>query len=754
MSVLGFIRHRAIAGIRDEGGVLPATRKALSLLIGGGLRNLILGEAYVPGVTYGEWVQRFDTIDESGHARILEMIEGIEEPPGFSVLLPVFNTPKAMLQEAIDSVINQIYPHWELCIADDASSEPSVRELLERAAKHPRVRIKYRELNGHISAASNSALELATEDWVIALDHDDVLAPDALYACAREIADNPTLRMIYSDEDKLDGRGHRVRPYFKPDFNRELLRGNNYICHLACYRRDEIRELGGYREGFEGAQDHDLALRYSERLSGGEICHIPKILYHWREHSGSTAVGVGVKDYALKAGARAVEEHLERVNLTASVKANSRGYYEVRYRIPVEPPSVTILIPTRDSLGFLKTCVESIKSLTDYPNYTILIVDNGSTCPETLAWLRDESASGTISVRRDSRPFNYAALNNLGVEAADSKYVLLLNNDTEVISRHWLSEMVSTAAQADVGAVGAKLLYKDESIQHCGVIVGIGGSAGHAFKGHPKRGLGYYFRAAIRSEFSAVTGACLLVRRDLYRSAGGLDERCFKVAFNDIDFCLRLHSQGFRNIVCPDALLFHYESKSRGYEDTPQKAARFAAERACLRQRWLPYIEEDPAYNPHLTRDDEHFSHERRFAPGRPDENLHHAGDDDFDGLASLRLGLSPALILLLKRLCAPPDRSVGMVLVGVRAKFIADELLRLRPSIRLGVIDARSVATNSSDEEGSSHSARKIIDIPYPVDLVIKLDDALALPPHIARQIDVVQRSGAIVHTEMEYCS
>jgi GT2 family glycosyltransferase len=753
MSALGFIRHRAIAGIRDEGGLLPAMRKALSLLFAGGLRNLFLGEAYVPGVSYQEWVDRFDTIDDSQRRQILSAIAQMETPPLISVLLPSYNTPLPMLRAAVESVLQQLYPHWELCIADDASTDPELRSYLERLPDDARIKTKFREQNGHISAATNSALELATGDWIVTLDHDDALACDALFACASAIVSDARIRMIYSDEDKLNGKGRRVRPYFKPGFNRELLRGNNYICHLACYRRLEVLEIGGFRQGFEGAQDHDLALRYTERLDRDEICHLPKVLYHWREHSGSTALGMGVKGYALSAGVKALEEHLSRSGLSARVTANTRGYYEVRYALPADPPSVTIIIPTRDSLELLSQCVDSIRTRTDYPSYKILVIDNGSTCPDTLAWLSGQSAADDLTVLRDDGPFNYAALNNRGVEEAASEYVLLLNNDTEVISSGWLADMVATAHQPGVGAVGAKLLYDDGSVQHCGVIVGIGGSAGHAFKGHSRAGLGYYFRAAVRSEFSAVTGACLLVSRELYRSSGGLDAQRLKIAFNDIDFCLRLHSSGLRNVVCPDALLYHYESKSRGYEDTPEKAARFAAERACLRQRWPEFVQDDPAYNPNLTRDDEHFSHERRFVPGKPDGRPESAGDDDFDRLAHLGKGVSPALILLLKRICSPPERSVGIVVVGEQAPQFARLLRSLRPVARIVAvtncpenIEAKAAVDRPWCELGHEGSE------PYPVDLVIQLDGEASLPPEADSMLSAFRACGAIVHLEKQY--
>ena len=374
---------------------------------------------------------------------------------------------------------------------------------------------------------------------------------------------------------------------------------------MSAYRRDELVALGGFRTGFEGAQDHDLALRYCERLDRYEIVRIPKILYHWREHSGSTVVGMGVKSYALQAGQRAVEEHLARVGIEAAVAANTRGYFEVRYALPEPEPSVAIIIPTRNQLPLLKACVESIREHTTYKNYQIWVVDNDSDCPDTLFWLAQQRMSGGLEVVKDDGAFS--RLNNYAVSKVDTDFVLLLNNDIEVVSGGWLSDMVATACQPDVGAVGARLLYPDGTVQHSGVVLGIGGSAGHAFKGMKKDNPGYWFRGVLRSEFTAVTGACLLVAREYYLAVGGLDEVSFSVAFNDVDFCLRLAERGYRNVLCAYAELIHHES-SPGLRDTPEKLARFFIERTRLRQRWLQWINDDPAYNPNLNCDTEFFA--------------------------------------------------------------------------------------------------------------------------------------------------
>ena len=677
MSKFHFITHRIRAGIRDEGGLIPAAAKAIGLLVDGGVSGLLLGDAYVPGRSYADWVSLEDSLDDDDRERARHELSEAEHLPKISILLPTYETDLAQLRAAVNSVERQIYPNWELCIADDASKSPDLSAYLSSLKGHARVKVTVREENGHISACSNTALSMATGSWVVLLDHDDQLSEDALLEIYRVVSVNPRVRMIYSDEDKLDRKGRRCRPYFKPQFNLELLRGNNYICHLACYRREELLELGGFRLGFEGAQDHDLALRYCERLTREEVHRIPKVLYHWREHAGSTSTGVGVKSYALDSGVRAVESHLERVGVAGRVQPSSRGYYTVVYEIPTPPPKVTIIIPTRNQLGLLRTCIESIRARTTYTNYELLVVDNGSDCPETLAWLAEEKAAGALAVLRDAGPFNFARLNNSAVKAVTSEFVLLLNNDVEVLSEDWLDGLVATASQDDVGAVGAKLLYEDGAIQHVGVIGGIGGSAGHAFKGARGDSLGYYFRAAIRSEFSAVTGACLLVRRDKYLAVGGLDEAAFGVAFNDVDLCWKLHAAGYRNIVCPDAQLIHYESKSRGYEDNPDKQRRFAVERARLRWRWQSIIDDDPAYNPNLSRDDEFFTHERRFSMRTQTNFVRAVSPDDFDGLM---LNLSPEdapLVQLLKLLDQRP--LIYVALCG--CKDLAVQLASVRPT-------------------------------------------------------------------------
>lgn len=686
MTKFAYIKHRVVAGIRDEGGILPAFAKSLRLVASGGFNKLLLGDSYhLTPMEYREWVVDKDTLSAEQLTLRQAELDIFAIQPKFSIIIPCYETPVEFLTKAVESVRAQIYPNWEICIADDASQDRRLHAYLAELEDDPRIKVSLRLENGHISRCSNTALATAEGDWAVLLDHDDELSMDALFEIARVINETPDVRMIYSDEDKLDTRGRRARPYFKPEFNLELLRQNNYICHVSAYRRSELLELGGFRAGFEGAQDHDLALRYSERLRRCEIVRIPKILYHWREHPGSTAVGMGVKSYALEAGQRAVEEHLARAGLDATVVANTRGYFEVEYRLPEPQPSVAIIIPTRNQLSFLKTCIETIRRHTTYGNYRIWVVDNESDCPDTLSWLEQERLSGRLELLQGEGAFNFSRLNNYAVNQVDSDFVLLLNNDIEVVSGDWLSDMVATACQSDVGAVGAKLLYPDGTVQHSGVVLGIGGSAGHAFKGMKKDNPGYWFRGALRSEFTAVTGACLLVARERYLAVGGLDEVSFAVAFNDVDFCLRLAEMGYRNVLCAYAELIHHESKSRGYEDTPEKLERFNAERTRLRQRWLNWIGNDPAYNPNLNCDTEFFDHDWRHSERTRAGKTTFSSQDDLDGLSQLCKPVGPDLIPLLKRVLSGPSSSLrAVIFVGDDFNEVAAWLVQFTESVEV----------------------------------------------------------------------
>jgi len=559
---------------------------------------------------YLAWVKKYDTLPNKVVKKMEALIKEWSQPPLISIILPTYNTPEKYLKEAIDSVLAQIYPHWELCIADDASSAPYMRKVLEQyAAKDPRIKVVFRAQNGHISAASNSALELAQGALVTFLDHDDRLSRHALFWVVKDYMDFPHTRLWYSDEDKITETGERYDPYFKCDWNPDLFLSHNLVTHLAVYPTELVRELGGLREGYEGAQDYDLVLRVLEKVSSAQIRHIPRILYHWRAIEGSTARSADQKPYALQAAQKAIGESLTRQGKTVTVTESQEvsGMVQVKYHLPADPPLVSLIIPTRNGKALLHTCIESIVEKTDYPNYEILIVDNESDAPDTLAYFDELEQRNVARIVPYPHPFNYADMNNQAVTQAKGDIIGLLNNDLEVINRGWLSEMVSHALRPEIGAVGARLWYPDHTLQHGGVVLGIGGVAGHSHKGWPKGDVGYFGRAAVIQNFSAVTGACLLVRKALFEQVNGLDAEHLKIAFNDVDFCLRLQELGYRNLWTPNAELFHHESASRGYEDTPQKAVRFERERQYMKQRWTGFLLLDPAYSPNLTLETQDF---------------------------------------------------------------------------------------------------------------------------------------------------
>lgn len=554
------------------------------------------------GDSYSMWVRRFDTQAPRRAEELVRQGRQLAEAgPLISILLPTYQTPERWLRRCIESVLAQAYPRWQLCIADDASPDPRVMDVLsEYAAADARIELVRRSSNGHISEASNTALAMARGEFVALLDHDDELRAHALLEVVQMIRDAPDAGLVYSDEDKIDAEGRRFDPYFKPDYDPDLLRGQNYICHFTVIRTDLVREVGGFRIGYEGSQDHDLFLRCIERLEPRQVHHVPKILYHWRAIPGSTALERGAKDYASSAGARAVADHLGRTCPSARVAELTHGHFRVLWPLPSPLPKVSLVIPTRDRIDLLRVCIESIVGTSTYPSYEIVVVDNRSTEPETSAYFASLEADRRIRVLRYDAPFNYSAINNWAVGQCDGDIVGLLNNDIEVISPGWMEEMVSQALRPDVGAVGAMLYYPDDSIQHAGVVLGVHGVAAHLYCGMPRGYPGHGGRARVAQQLSAVTAACLFVRRQAYQEVGGLDES-FEVAFNDVDFCLRLREAGYRNVWTPFAELYHHESASRGAEDTAEKKQRFAREVEQMLDRWEPVLAADPAYNPNLS---------------------------------------------------------------------------------------------------------------------------------------------------------
>ncbi len=606
--------------IRDPGRLtVRMTQAWQQLRKGGGLNGLaemIVKKLYPTAMTlaaqhsYAHWIDLYEP-SVLTYPLLKTQAQSWPRQPLIAVLMPTYNTPDTWLRAAIESVRCQVYENWELCIADDASSAPHVRQMLQAYAKEDaRIKVVFRERNGHISEASNSALEMVTASHVALFDHDDELHPLALYHTAQALLKEPDAEIIYSDEDKITETGQRLDPYFKSDFNYELLLSQNMISHLGVYKTDTVRALGGFRTAFNGSQDYDLALRVLDHCQRQRIVHLPHVLYHWRLHAASTAQGGDAKPYAHLAALAAIQSHFGRIGVQAEVcpAPMAQGCNKVRYLLPT-PPSVDIVIPTRNAHALVEQCIRSILQKTTYDNYVITLVDNGSDDPDALRCfdaLATELQS-RLRLLRDDTPFNYSALNNAAVRSSTADFVCLMNNDIEIISPEWLEEMVSVAAQKGVGCVGARLLYPQGTLQHAGVLLGGPHKAIHAHKHCPKETAGYFGRAALLTEFSAVSAACLLVSRATYLEVGGLDEQ-LAVAYNDIDFCLRVGQAGYRNVFTPYAQLYHHESATRGHEDSPEKISRFQRESALLSERWAERLARDPFYSPNLTLDREDFS--------------------------------------------------------------------------------------------------------------------------------------------------
>ena len=553
---------------------------------------------------YGQWVREFDTFAVADRIAIQRGLRNLREQPLISVLLPVYNPDLELLRRAIDSLKNQVYQHWELCLADDASTDEQVRSFLEtEGAGEPRIKIVFREANGHIAACSNSALALATGQWCALLDQDDALAPHALAEVASEIDAHPNAGLIYSDEDKIDLAGVRSFPFFKTDWNSELFLAQNYINHLGVYRASLLREIGGFREGFEGSQDYDLALRCVERLEPEQIRHIPRVLYHWRTVSGSLADRANAKPYAKEAARRAIGDHLRRRGIPARVEPcpENPESHRVIYEVPTTAPLVSIVIPTRDRVSFLRQCVESVRARTQYAPFEIVIVDNDSCEPETIDYLKGLTSSGDeVRTVRDEGPFNFSRLNNAGAQRARGSMLAFLNNDVEVTDPGWLAEMTSHAARAEVGAVGARLWYPDGTLQHGGVVLGLGGVAGHAHHRVPRGHPGYFNRALLQQNCSAITAACMLVRKTVFDELGGFNELDVGVNFNDVDFCLRLQERGWRIVWTPYANLVHHESVSRGTRPNRAQQELFVREASYMQTKWGKELLADPFYSVNL----------------------------------------------------------------------------------------------------------------------------------------------------------
>ncbi len=547
-------------------------------------RNAFSGEQ--PAKAYQQWIELNEPKPQDLE-RMRENVGRLAYQPLISIVTPVYNTNPDELRACIESVRDQVYPNWELCLWDDASTKEAVRNVLrEYQNLDERIKVRFSETNQGISLASNGALSLATGEFIGLLDHDDVLSPNALYEVVQLLRTQREADVIYSDEDKLERNGRRSEPYFKPDWSPELLRCCMYTCHFSVYRKSLVEQLGGFRQGFEGSQDYDLMLRVSEKT--GRILHIPKVLYHWRKTAGSAAGSTSAKNFAYVAGRRALAEHVERRGVPGEVVLGRwPGFFRVRYK--VHPERVSIIIPTRNKVDVLRKCIESIEAKTEYPDYEVLVVDNHSDEPETKAYL----ASLKHKVLEFNERFNFSRICNYGAAQASGRYLLFLNNDTEVISPDWIRSLVELGQQPEIGIAGAKLLYPDGTIQHIGVTVGLGGVAGHPLTGFAADSPHYFGLTGVIRNCSAVTAACMLVRREVYEQVGGFDED-MPVAFNDVDFCLRVLRAGYRIVVTPYSLLYHHESASRGYALDP-------ADIAFMTKRWGAALVNDPYYNPNLS---------------------------------------------------------------------------------------------------------------------------------------------------------
>ena len=547
-------------------------------------------------VDYEEWYKNHKpTMEELQRQRDTEF----EYEPLISILVPVYNTPEEFLKQMIQSVRKQTYGNWELCIANANPANETVAEILRiSSTKDERIKVKDVPENEGIAQNTNAALAIATGDYIGLLDHDDLLTPDALYEVVKTINENDRPQVLYSDEDKITmDLSEHFQPHMKPDYNKDLLRSNNYITHFFVADRMLVEEVGGEDGEYNGAQDYDLILKCTERAKG--IAHIPRILYHWRVHKASTADNPASKMYAFDAGKRAIEDHLKRCGEISKVShEKDLGFYRVKYQVQGSP-LISIIIPNKDQVESLDKCLRSIEK-SSYKNYEIIIVENNSTEDETFAYYK-KIESDKIRIVYWSDEFNYSAINNFGVKHARGDYLLLLNNDVEVITTDWLEELTANCQRKDVGIVGARLYYPDDTIQHAGIVIGIGGVAGALFVGMPRMFTGYLHKAAIQQDLSAVTAACMMVKRSVYEELGGLEEE-LKVAFNDVDFCLRAREKGYLVVYDPNVELYHFESKSRGTEDSKEKIRRFQNEIEYMRSRWLELLKKgDPMYNPNLT---------------------------------------------------------------------------------------------------------------------------------------------------------
>lgn len=518
--------------------------------------------------------------------------------PKFSIVIPMYNTPVNFFEELVDCLKEQTYSNWELCLADGSPKENDELKNIINSDK----RIKYHFINENkgISGNTNEALKLVTGDYILLVDHDDLLPIFCLYELAKTINNNPDVEFIYTDEDKIEGeKDQRCDPHFKPDFAIDTLRSNNYITHLSVFKKELMDKLGGFRDKYNGAQDFDIIIRATENTKN--IIHIPKVMYHWRVHPNSTAMVADAKPYAYEAGIKVIEDHLERQNLKAKVThgGDIPGVYEVEYEVKGNP-KVSIIIPNKDSIRLLKRCINSILKLTTYKNYEIVIVENNSTNSKTFKYYdKIQNLQNVRILKYTEKGFNYSKIINFGVKnCKDSEYVVQLNSDTKLLTPDWIEKFIGYGQREDIGAVGARLYYEDQSIQHAGIGVGICDLAANLLPNTPRNAHAYFGRECLTQNLSAVTGACLFSKRSIYEEVGYMDETNFAVAFNDVDFCLKIRQAGYLIVYNPYVEFIHYESKTRGYEDTPEKKARFEKESNNFRTKWRKVLDiGDPYLN-------------------------------------------------------------------------------------------------------------------------------------------------------------
>ena len=538
---------------------------------------------------------------------IKQEINSFKSKPLISIITPVYNVDPKWLDLAIKSVEAQWYDNWELCIADDKSTNQETIEYL-KGLDNPKIKVKFLEENGNISKASNEAIKIASGEYLSLLDNDDELTPDALYEMVKAI-NNTDADFLYSDEDFIDTKGVCSNPHFKPDFSPDLLLSHNYITHLSCFKKELFDSVGGFRSEYDGSQDFDLFLRMSEKVD--YIHHIPKVLYHWRMLETSTSANSQAKPEAISRSKMLLEETLERRGIKATVIPQDMDhYYRVKYEIEGNP-LVSIIIPFKDKPELLDTCIKSLLKFTTYQNFEVIGVSNNSEEKSTFSLMKElEALDPRVKFYEYNEPFNYAQINNYAVDNyAKGEHILLLNNDIEIIHEDWLEAMLEHSQREEIGCVGAKLLYPNNTIQHAGIIIGLGGYAGHSHKHYPRESAGYFNRLNSIQNLSAVTAACLMIKKSIYKEVDGMDEVKFKVAYNDVDFCLRVREKRYLNIYTPYATMYHHESITRGYETTPEKIERFQREKDALYERHKKILTEgDPYYNPNLCHDKEDFS--------------------------------------------------------------------------------------------------------------------------------------------------